>query len=130
MSYQEKSTYVNLVILVASVCGYFGYATRVGSPIRLGGALLMMITLQIVGNTILSATSRRRLIDERDWIIKARGRQVGYIVLLIFIWSSFGYLQAHTMVSSLVVSNLLIVALIVAELSELVAQLISYRASV
>jgi len=69
-------------------------------------------------------------VDERDRIIKARGIQVGYVVLLIFIWSSFGYLQWRPMVSSLVVSNLLIVALIVAELSGLVAQLISYKASV
>ena len=129
MSYQEKSVYVNLVILLAIFCSYFGYAISVRSPIRLGGALLLLITLQVTGNAILGATSRRRLVDERDRIIKARGRQAGYYVLLIFVWSSFGYLQSQPMVRSLTVSNQLIVGIEVAELSGLVAQLISYRAS-
>lgn len=47
MSYQEKSVYVNLVILLAIFFGYFGYAISVRSPIRLGGALLFLVALQI-----------------------------------------------------------------------------------
>ncbi len=130
LSYQEKSVYVNLVILLGIFGGYLGYAINLRSPIRLGGVLLFLILLQIVGNAILAATSRRRLVDERDRNIRARGRQVGYVVLLIFIWTSFGYLQSQSMVSSLIVSNLLVVALAVAELAGLVTQLIFYRASI
>lgn len=128
ISYQEKSVYVNFVILLAMFGGYLGYAISLRSPIRLGGPLLLLITLQIIGNAILAATSRRRLVDERDRIIKARARQVGYVVLLVFIWTSFGYLS-QPMVSSRIVSNLLVMALVVAELSGLVTQIIFYRAS-
>lgn len=127
MSYQERSVYLNLAVMIAIFGGYIAYQISARSSIRLGGALLLLITLQILANIVHAATSRSRLVDERDRRISARGRQTGYVVLLVFIWSSFGYLLTHSVVSSLAVANVLILAVVVAELSGLVAQLISYK---
>jgi hypothetical protein len=129
LTFQEKSIYSNLLILLTLFGIYLGCAVNMQSPLNLGGAIVLLIVLQIVSQIILRLTSRHLLIDERDRKARAHGSRISYTVLISAIWMSFGYFLLHATVSSRVVVNLLIVALVLAELGGLLAQLISYKTS-
>jgi len=130
LSFKEKSLWGNLIAIVAVFGGYFEYASQAHArQLHLGGALVCLVLLQIGIQIILSISSRDRLIDERDRRIAGRGYAVAYVVLVTYIWMAFGYILIHSTIESLVVVNLLIVALVTAEVAKLVTQLIFYRAS-
>ena len=120
MSFRYKSALLSLVSLVAAYGWYFG-AILAGPPggvaqvVRLAGAIVVIVVVQIVGTIAIAVTSRDRYgaMDERERGFDRRATAVGYYLLLIGALGAAA--SMHLGASRPDMANLIVLAIVIAE---------------
>ena len=137
ISYKEKSLYAMLVADVLVYVPYFVYALHGHATIgRLIGTILALSVLSIVLQSIIAATTRNRLTDERDALIEYKGYRAAYfalatgiILIFVILWIHAPADINHPHFGAFHIINVLLAALVVADITKLITQLAAYRRS-
>lgn len=138
LSYQEKSLYGTLAADLIVYVPYFVYAFGHPSSFnRVIGAIVLLIVVQIVLQSVIAIASRNRLTDERDRLITLRGYRAGYLTLISLIVLGLGALWIHTSLGQMNPSHLAIhflsaftCLLVISDLVKVITQLVAYRRSI
>ena len=138
MTFREKSYWASLVIMSVVWVNYFvrvqpsladGSITRAESVVLFFGALVALIVLQIVVHIGLAVTNPKtadQAADERDRIISHKAGNVsgwvlGFCVVMIGAYAMF------MDISSVLIANLLLLALVLSHCAEYALALFYYR---
>lgn len=137
LSFREKSLWVVSAGLVGTFALYFAGALAIGGngidstdvgvnhAAMLGVATVILVVTQIVGHAIIAIVDRRTETDERDRLIALKGSRNGGFVLAI---GAFAALTAALLTKgNFVCSHVLLGFWVLAQLTENVSQLASYR---
>lgn len=145
LSFQEKSVWGSAVAVSACSIYYFATvfgmyeegAVDAGRAGELGISLLVaLIVIEIVYHSILSAMSRSTESDERDRWIETRASRNGYVALGIGAFALVGHLLIGAawgeapypgLTTPFAIANLLLLAMVVAELVKYTSQIVYYR---
>jgi hypothetical protein len=133
LSYVEKSLYCALAAELVVYGAYFTHVARNPelSIVRMVGTVVLLVVLLVVMQVVLALTNRNRRVDERDRAINARSCRMAYLTLafanpLIFTW----LLRSRDCVSGGMIVNALLGGIAVANMVQLVTQLVMYRRTV
>ena len=138
LSYQEKSLYGTLAADLVVYVPYFVYAFgHANSFNRVVGAMVLLIVVQIVLQSLIAIASRSRLTDERDRLITLRGYRAGYLTLVSLWLVGMGALWVHASLGQLNPSHMAIHflsvflgVLVVSDVVKVATQLVAYRRTV
>ena len=137
MSFREKSQWVVLVTVVAVYASYFadvlpGHGADVapGDIARFGCAVAALVMLQIVGQAVLAAASRRELArglqqDERDTRIDLRASRISSHVLAVGVVTAL--VIALQVPGNFVFVHVLFGALVLSHACEVATRIVLYR---
>lgn len=140
LSFREKSIVGSLVAML-SIYGYYfatltGVATRryfdAASLIRLIGAVVLIVAIEVVYHIVIAVSSRVELKDERDVLIESRAYRVAYFVLatgvgLLITAAIFANLVNDLPTTPYSTANLLLFFMVIAEAGKFLTQLVYYR---
>jgi hypothetical protein len=143
MSFREKSAWACLVTTVLVFVPYFGYVFRlyaVGelSPGSIIAAFLAVVMVQscmnIAAHIVFAIQLRQSPKDERDRLIESRSFRNAYLVLacstlllMMAVVLLAKSISTDPVVSAVVVSQVVFLSFVVAELIKYLTQAISYR---
>ena len=140
LTFREKTLWLSLVSLVVVYAVYFAtalsdFSAQIASVhvSAFVGMLIILITIQIVGNTVLAIANRRELAasvqsDERDTLIRLKGTQLGFYVLVIGVFVSL--CLAVLVPGNFVFVHVLLAFWVLAQATETLSRLIFYRRGV
>jgi NhaP-type Na+/H+ or K+/H+ antiporter len=143
MSFREKLAWVSLLSTVVIWSSYFGH-TLGRSDVGVGsvfGSFVAAVVLQaimgIIAAVTISVTSRREPKDERDSAVDAMALKIAYYVLLTSGFVTIGFIAYRAMVevtnpdpagpAILLLAQLILLCLVVAEATRFLTQVICYR---
>jgi EamA domain-containing membrane protein RarD len=135
LSYREKSLYASLVAEVLVYGPYF-FLHRQHSIDKVAGMIITIIVLQIVLQSIIAASTRNRITDERDRLIELRGYRAGYLTLFSLMVLGLGMLWFHATIGRLPLDSRMIGLhflsvyfgmLVVADITKTATQIVAYR---
>jgi divalent metal cation (Fe/Co/Zn/Cd) transporter len=149
MSFREKSAWICLLITLAVFGPYF---VNVFAPLRQGvlrldlehvleafvGMVFLQVVLSVVFHIALALHARNEPTDERDRAIEAKSIRVAYYVLVtgcfllgfgVFVLGVLSSVPvlASSLQAYLLMSQLLLFCLVLAETAQYVTQVVSYR---
>lgn len=137
LTYEERSLYGMLVADLSVYIPYVSLSARTNSLGRIASTLFLLVVAQIVLQIIIAISTRNRLQDERDELIRLHGYRAGYVALVSCIVIGLGVLWMHTLVGPLPLQRMathflsvMFGMLIVADVVRIVTQLIEYRRAV
>jgi hypothetical protein len=146
MSFEEKSVWGSLVAMV--VCSFYYFSEVFGlyadggapDPYRAGvlgiSLLIALIVIEIVYHSILAIGTRSTESDERDRWIETRASRNAYVALGVGTFGLVGHLVvgAHfgapyleRLTDAFAIVNLLLLAMVIAEVVKYVSQIVYYR---
>jgi hypothetical protein len=135
LSYREKSLYASLVAEVLVYGSYF-FLHRQNSIDKVAGMIIAIIVLQIVLQSIIAASTRNRITDERDRLIELRGYRAGYLTLFSLMVLGLGMLWFHATIGRMPLDSRMIGLhflsvffgmLVVADITKTATQIVAYR---
>jgi hypothetical protein len=135
LSYREKSLYASLVAEVLVYGSYF-FLHRQNSIDKVAGMIIAIIVLQIVLQSIIAASTRNRITDERDRLIELRGYRAGYLTLFSLMVLGLGMLWFRATIGRLPLDSRMIGLhflsvffgmLVVADITKTATQIVAYR---
>ena len=138
LSYQEKSLYGSLAAEL-SVYGPYFFLHRQNSLNKVAGMIIAIIVLQIILQSLIAASTRNRVTDERDHLIQLRGYRAGYLTIASLMVLGLGMLWLHATVGELPINNGLFALhflsvffgmLIIADIVKTLTQIVSYRRAI
>src|SRR5580704_10875936 len=100
LSYREKSLYASLVAELLAYGPYF-FLHQQNSVNKVAGMIIAIIVLQIILQSIIAASTRNRITDERDRLIELRGYRAGYLTIVSLMVLGLGMLWFQATVSRL-----------------------------
>ena len=137
LSYREKSLYASLVAECAVYGPYFFLLFHQQTSLnKIVGVIIAIIVLQIILQSVIAASTRNRVTDERDRLIELRGYRAGYLTLASLMVIGLGLLWFHTTLGDLQLDNrrlglhflsVFFGMLVIADITKTAAQLVSYR---
>jgi len=134
-SYREKSLYASLVAEVLVYGPYF-FLHRQNSINKVAGMIIAIIVLQIILQSIIAASTRNRITDERDRLIELRGYRAGYLTFASLMVLGLGMLWFHATVGRLPFDNRMMGLhflsvffgmLVIADITKTATQIVAYR---
>jgi Predicted membrane protein (DUF2178) len=135
LSYREKSLYASLAAEIFVYGPYF-LLHRQNSVNNVAGMIIAIIVLQIILQSVIAASTRNRVTDERDRLIELRGYRAGYLTLaslmviglgLLWFHATVGHLQLESRMIGLHFLNVFFGMLVVADITKTATQIVSYR---
>jgi hypothetical protein len=131
MTFREKSLWTTLVATVALYAYYFWQVLRIGDgdPARVGALfvqiVIAMVAIQIVITAALAIHRRPEKVDERDRRIAVVATRYAYYVLMTGVWCALtvGAMSLGTFW----VVHCGLLAVVLAEITRVAAQLVLYR---
>lgn len=138
LSFQEKSIWVSLIIMLIVWFNYFSVIQpamlegNIGRAETIGvfiGAVIALIVLQIIGQIIIAVANPKSAdqpSDERDKAIARRSGNISGWVLSFLVVSIGGYAMFLD-VSSILIANLLLLAVVLTQCVDYAFQLLFYR---
>ncbi len=147
LSFQEKSVWVSVIAIIVVFGNHFSVVfgapealTSVELLVRLIGAIILLVVIEIVLHVLIAVTARRDAkdgdrLDERDRLVVVKASRNAYVVLFIGILSMIWYivlgdLKSDPSVTPVMNANLLLLAIVVAELCNYGSRLFYYRRGV
>lgn len=149
MSFREKSAWIALVITLIVFVPYFQqvFAPLTRGELRLGlgnvldafiGMVVLQIVLSIAFHIVLVLHAREEPADERDRAIKVKANHVAYYVLVttcyiagsgMFVMALLSPLPAlaSSLQAYLLMSQVLLFCIVLAETAQYVTQVVYYR---
>jgi drug/metabolite transporter (DMT)-like permease len=135
MSFQEKSLWVMLIGLVLAFGGYFavvlpGHTLEVQPQqvVLFVVATIVLVIVQVVGQSIVAILDRKTSTDERDRLIALKGTRNGAYLLATGVF--FALCAAVWVPGNFVFAHVLLAFWVLAQLLEIATQLYSYRRGV
>lgn len=137
LTFREKNLILLLLSLVTAFGIYFasvlpGQSTHIAPNhvIAFLGMLILLVVLQIIGNTILAIASRRELSaavqsDERDGLISLKATRLASYVLATGVF--FSLCVAVLIPGNFAFVHVLLAFWVLAQATEIVSQLVFYR---
>ena len=134
-SYREKSLYASLVAEVLVYGPYF-FLHQQNSVNKVAGMIIAIIVLQIILQSIIAASTRNRITDERDRLIELRGYRAGYLTFASLMVLGLGMLWFHATVGRLPFDNRMMGLhflsvffgmLVIADITKTATQIVAYR---
>lgn len=137
MSFREKSQWIVLVTVVAVYAAYFadvlpGHGADVAPAdmARFGGAVALLVVLQVVGQAVLGIAARRELAqgvqhDERDTRIDLRASRISSHVLAAGVVAAL--VVALQVPGNFAFVHVLFGALVLSHACEVAVRLVLYR---
>src|ERR1700723_273928 len=104
LSYREKSLYASLATELLVYGPYF-FLHRQNSVNKVAGMIVAIIVLQIILQSVIAASTRNRITDERDRLIELRGYRAGYLTLASLMVLGLGMLWFHATVGRFQLDN-------------------------
>lgn len=147
LSFQEKSVWVSLIAIVV-VFGYhfsevFGTTEVITSGdfvVRLIGVIIMLVVIEIALHILIAVSEIQDAadggaMDERDRLIATRASRNAYFVLFIGVLIMIGTIVAGDLkndpgITPVMSANLLLLAIVVAELVNFGSRLFYYRSGI
>jgi hypothetical protein len=135
LSYREKSLYASLAAEIIVYGPYFLLHQK-NSVNNVAGVIIAIIVLQIILQSVIAASTRNRVTDERDRLIELRGYRAGYLTLaslmviglgLLWFHATVGHLQLDSRMIGLHFLNVFFGFLVVADITKTATQIVSYR---
>ncbi len=135
LSYREKSLYASLAAEIFVYGPYF-LLHRQNSVNNVAGMIIAIIVLQIILQSVIAASTRNRVTDERDRLIELRGYRAGYLTLaslmviglgLLWFHATVGHLQLESRMIGLHFLNVFFGMLVLADITKTATQIVSYR---
>jgi len=135
LSYREKSLYASLAAEIFVYGPYF-LLHRQNSVNNVAGMIIAIIVLQIILQSVIAASTRNRVTDERDRLIELRGYRAGYFTLaslmviglgLLWFHATVGHLQLESRMIGLHFLNVFFGMLVLADITKTATQIVSYR---
>jgi Predicted membrane protein (DUF2178) len=135
LSYREKSLYASLAAEIIVYGPYFLMHQK-NSVNNVAGVIIAIIVLQIILQSVIAASTRNRMTDERDRLIELRGYRAGYLTLaslmviglgLLWFHATVGHLQLDSRMIGLHFLNVFFGMLVVADITKTATQIVSYR---
>jgi len=138
LTFPEKSYWASLIILCVVWVNYFlrirpalvdGTIDRAGSIGLFVGAVVVLIIMEIVVHVVLALTNLKtagKPADERDQLINCKAGNFSGWVLGILVVMVGGYAMVQD-VSSVLIANLLLLALVLSQCVDYAAALFFYR---
>jgi hypothetical protein len=135
LSYREKSLYASLAAEIFVYGPYF-LLHRQNSLNNVAGMIIAIIVLQIILQSVIAASTRNRVTDERDRLIELRGYRAGYLTLaslmviglgLLWFHATVGHLQLESRMIGLHFLNVFFGMLVLADITKTATQIVSYR---
>jgi hypothetical protein len=135
LSYREKSLYASLAAEIIVYGPYFLMHQK-NSVNSVAGVIIAIIVLQIILQSVIAASTRNRMTDERDRLIELRGYRAGYLTLaslmviglgLLWFHATVGHLQLDSRMIGLHFLNVFFGMLVVADITKTATQIVSYR---
>jgi hypothetical protein len=135
LSYREKSLYASLAAEIIVYGPYFLLHQK-NSVNNVAGVIIAIIVLQIILQSVIAASTRNRVTDERDRLIELRGYRAGYLTLaslmviglgLLWFHATVGHLQLESRMIGLHFLNVFFGMLVVADITKTATQIVSYR---
>ena len=140
MSFQEKSTWVSLVVAILIFGSYFTIAFRelsdpdADNPKIIGFfviAIVLMVIIEIVLHISLAIAFRKdaeKAADERDNLIELKATRISYFVLAFGVWiASISILMVESLLAMV---NIIMFFFVLAEIVGSTTQLLYYRRGV
>ena len=135
LSYREKSLYASLL---AELIVYGPYFIRHHQqPLNtVAGMIAAVVVLQIIAQSVIGASTRNRVTDERDRLIELRGYRAGYITLASLMVFGLGLLWMHTAAGDFHLEshhmgthflNVFFAMLVIADITKTITQIVAYR---
>jgi hypothetical protein len=134
-SYREKSLYASLAAEVLVYGPYF-FLHQQNSINRVAGMIIAIIVLQIILQSIIAASTRNRITDERDRLIELRGYRAGYLTFASLMVLGLGMLWFHAAAGRFPLENRMMGLhflsvffgmLVVADITKTATQIVAYR---
>lgn len=146
LSFQEKSIWVSVVTIVVVFAYYF--ASLFGAPevmtpietvVRFIGAVAILVIIEIVLHVLIAVMDVKGAeahgeVDERDRLVVNKASRNAYFVLCISVFALIGHFIASEMmnyagpdVTPIMSANLLLLAIVLAEIVNFSSQLFYYR---
>ena len=136
MSFREKSAWVALITYALVFGAYFfalwrGWDERWAQGLSIGlmiGAVTTLIIVAVVLNTAIALFNRREAnarADEREALIDLKAERIGSHTLSAGVICMIGALLIGW--NAFLVANLLLAAMVIAELVKAIAQIVSFR---
>ena len=135
LSYREKSLYASLAAEIFVYGPYF-LLHRQNSVNNVAGMIIAIIVLQIILQSVIAASTRNRVTDERHRLIELRGYRAGYLTLaslmviglgLLWFHATVGHLQLESRMIGLHFLNVFFGMLVLADITKTATQIVSYR---
>jgi hypothetical protein len=135
LSYREKSLYASLAAEIIVYGPYF-LLHQQNSVNNVAGMIIAIIVLQIILQSVIAASTRNRVTDERDRLIELRGYRAGYLTLaslmviglgLLWFHATVGHLQLDSRRIGLHFLNVFFGMLVLADITKTATQIVSYR---
>jgi hypothetical protein len=135
LSYREKSLYASLAAELIVYGPYF-FLHRQNSVNKVTGVIIGIIVLQVILQSIIAASTRNRITDERDRLIELRGYRVGYFTITSLMVIGLGLLWFHALLGGFTFEgrmwglhfvSVFFGMLVVADIAKTAAQLVAYR---
>ena len=135
LSYREKSLYASLAAEIFVYGPYF-LLHRQNSVNNVAGMIIAIIVLQIILQSVIAASTRNRVTDERQRLIELRGYRAGYLTLaslmviglgLLWFHATVGHLQLESRMIGLHFLNVFFGMLVLADITKTATQIVSYR---
>jgi hypothetical protein len=131
-SFQEKSLWLMFVGLVAGFGFYFAAVLPMGTVdvmpqqmVLFMLAVAALVLMQIVGHVLIAIVDRRSRTDERDRLIALKGTRMAAYVLATGVF--FALCAALVTRGNFVFTHVLLAFWVLAQLTEIGAQLVMYR---
>jgi hypothetical protein len=146
MSYREKSAWACLLTTIAVFVPYFAYVFQLYAreDFRIGpilsafiAAVIVSTLLNVVAHVAMSIVTRREPKDERDLAIESRSFKVAYYILGSACFLAMGYGLSFAVipvttpgghpVATLLLSQVLLLCFVAAEVVRYLIQAVGYR---
>lgn len=133
-SFQEKSLWVSTVANLAIYAVYFARAIAIGDrdPARVGAlfgeAVVLLVVVMVVSHAVLAIHRRPERRDERDRRIAVLAARNAYYVLATGAWAALCVIAMS--LGAFWAAHAVLLALVVAEVTKGVSQLVYYRRGV
>ena len=135
LSYREKSLYASLAAELIVYGPYF-FLHRQNSLNKVAGLIIGIIVLQIILQSMIAASSRSRITDERDRLIELRGYRVGYFTITSLMIIGLGMLWFHAAIGNFPMDSrflglhflsVFFGMLVLSDIAKTIAQILAYR---
>jgi len=137
LSYGEKSLYASLAAELLVYGPYFFLQQHQRNSVsQFAGMIIAIIVLQIILQSIIAASTRNRVTDERDRLIELKGYRAGYLTLVSLMVVGLGMLWLHAAVGDLPPDNrmmglhflsIFFSMLVIADITKTATQIVAYR---